>query len=699
MKQVSEAYKQSMSSEIRERSYVRVIFDNFDTTIPSDGEWASNGESGLSDFSTVDFERVYTEKYATFEHNRWALDGSFDIAPDDGAATGFVSSMISNEYGDTVSPVILTRSFTKPHTIPGLTLIFDTRTHERPDSVTVNFYLGSEMVKHETIHVDGDYVSVITDVEACDKIIIAFGLMPPYRFPRLEAVGYGVQKEFVNEDIVSTRNEHDVDPLSRRAPKESFQFTIMDYDRKYDPDNPTGVWKYVAEKANVSIQYGYDVNGNIEWVKPDRYVLDSRPSFSENKATFNATGMTARMSEKYYKGTIGEKTFYDLAEAVLRDAGLPPLPDGRDPWVIHDSLKGMKTTAAMPIATHANCLQMIAHACCCLLRTDDDNVIHIEPFTIGEPTDFIVDFSTISQNSQTMSKIDQLKSVVVRRYSHLLSIPSELFSETVDDTTMHVEFDSAAKGVTVDIEGETVNINELNIEDSFNVANDPYFFEWSENQLTNNNRNMPNTTARTVITANADMTLSFNYEFSARDESEFALTVAGTSVAGESGKFSGSIKAGDTVEIVISNGAAGDGILSISGLICKYDVTGTYEIYARAVDLEMSPGIKKVTITGMRVRENISSYYLEVSNTGSVDEENNPLITDIKMCKALARHVAAYLQKRNTYSVSYRGNPELECGDIIGLQTMYTDRVGGLVLTDEITFNGSLKGKMKVKML
>lgn len=41
----------------------------------------------------------------------------------------------------------------------------------------------------------------------------------------------------------------------------------------------------------------------------------------------------------------------------------------------------------------------------------------------------------------------------------------------------------------------------------------------------------------------------------------------------------------------------------------------------------------------------------------------------------------------------------MEVGDIIGLQTAYTAEMDALVLVDEITFNGSLSGKMKVKGL
>ena len=69
------------------------------------------------------------------------------------------------------------------------------------------------------------------------------------------------------------------------------------------------------------------------------------------------------------------------------------------------------------------------------------------------------------------------------------------------------------------------------------------------------------------------------------------------------------------------------------------------------------------------------------------------------MCATLADQVKKYLQMRNTYQTKYRGNPELEVGDVIGLQTLYTDEMDALILVDEITFNGSLSGKLKVKGL
>ncbi len=122
-------------------------------------------------------------------------------------------------------------------------------------------------------------------------------------------------------------------------------------------------------------------------------------------------------------------------------------------------------------------------------------------------------------------------------------------------------------------------------------------------------------------------------------------------------------------------------------------------IYARAADLVLSSGTKTVVITGTTLQESSVVVSLPVNQAGEDDKEENPLITNETMRSALADHVAAYLQMRNTYEASYRGNPEMEVGDIIGLQTNYTDEMDALILVDSITFDGSLSGKMKVKGL
>ena len=143
MKAVSNAYKQSMKAPLRNPSSVVISFANVDTSATKDGSWVDNGHMAYSNFDTVDFDYRYGDTYITLELNRWGLDGGDSVILPTGGEMrdGFVSNQMSDGEGTYASPAVLTRTFSKEHTIPGLTLTFDTRSREWPLEVTVTFYL------------------------------------------------------------------------------------------------------------------------------------------------------------------------------------------------------------------------------------------------------------------------------------------------------------------------------------------------------------------------------------------------------------------------------------------------------------------------------------------------------------------------------------------------------------------------------
>ena len=266
MKAVSNAYKSSMKSILRNRSFVEVSFGNVDAAAATDGSWGSNGAQSYSEFDTVDYNFDYQESYAALELNRWALDGNTVIVPASGTKyDGFISSHMSNANGEFTVSAVMTKTFSNPHEFPGLTLTFDTRYQEWPETVTVEFWLDGSVKETVTQPVTGTKVVIGAKAESSDKITITFGKCLPYRRPRLEQVLYGVEMIFGNKDIVSIKQSHDVDPLSRRLPKEVMEFTIIDLEHNYDPDNPVGIYSYVDKNAPISLRYGYELpDGEVE---------------------------------------------------------------------------------------------------------------------------------------------------------------------------------------------------------------------------------------------------------------------------------------------------------------------------------------------------------------------------------------------------------------------------------------------------
>lgn len=752
MKQVSDAYKVSMRSMLRNRSYVKVAFSNVDVAAATDGEWESNGAQGYSEFDTIDYEYDYEETYATLELNRWGLDGSQIILVSNTGNTrqdGFTSTLISNANGAFTTSAVLTREFTDPHTFAGLTFTFDTRTKEWPLEITAKFYLNNEAVESKTISVTDTEAAFETRVASCDKIELVFGNMLPYRRPRLERIVYGVEKTFTNSDIVSTKQSHDVDPLSRRLPKETMQFAILDYEHKYDPDNPTGMYAYVDKNSPVTISFGYELpDGNVEWTKGDKYVLNSKPKAAKNQAAFTGTGLIGSLTGSFYKSKLGEKTFYDMAEEVLLDADLTLTERGTHPWVIDPALKQMKTTAALPIDTHMNCLQLIAHACRCRLFTDDDNIIHIKPFGVtitgiyngtwsdnghmwfsewnsvdkGNKTDNT--YITLELNRWTLDGgeeqvliesedasgrgyVSQSMSDGSGNYgtapvftkvfdvSHDLPVLTLCFDMPIDEYPSSVQVKYYSGDTLLDTKVVS------GITSAEKVITSSLAFDCTKFEVTVLS-GLPYRRARVskVYYRETDYTLDFttisedSQTLSKIDQLK-TVTVAkyAYTANGDSSVLFEGTTAETNLHIEFSGLAADVQIMVTGGTLISSD------IYARAADLVLSSGTKTVTITGKTLSENSVVVSYPVNLDGETDKEANPLITNDDMCAALAEHVKKYLTMRNTYDAAYRGNPELEVGDIIGLQTMYTDEMDALVLVDEITFNGSLSGKVKVKAL
>lgn len=587
MKTATAEYRNSMAGLLRNRSYVKVTVSEVDVDAAWDGTITDTGHCDWSENVTLNYDYEYGRTVATLEKNRWTLDGNTKVVPwDEPANDGWISSLYTDAAGELPSSVVLTRTFTEAHDFLGLSFIFDSRTQEWPVSFVLTLFNGDTVLETRTVYPDGAFVEVSGPFDGVTKFTIAWGNGLPQRRPRLERIIYGITKTFTGEEIVSTEQAHDIDPLARRLPSETLKFTILDYENEYDPDNPEGVYRYIDANSPVKIAHGYELDdGRVEWLVGDSYSLNGKPETKDHKATFSAVGLLGTMNANYYKGAHGNKSFYDMAVAVLQDAGLRPVAEGVDAWLIDDSLRDLYTTAVLPIATHKNCLQLIAHACCCRLFTDDQNVIHIEPFDLttidNEP--YVLDFDTVIDRTQALSKIDTLKEIAVSKAVYASEGDSTvIYTETTTKEALHVEFGGLKDNVAITVTGGT------------------------------------------VISSN---------------------------------------------------------------------------IYGRAADIVLSSGTKTVRITGRNVSESTVILSYPVANEGAVDQETNPLITSDTMADALAAHVQAWLQYRSTYDLQYRGDPVLETGDKVELQTQYSEALDGLVLTNNLTFNGALRGAVKVKAL
>ena len=87
---------------------------------------------------------------------------------------------------------------------------------------------------------------------------------------------------------------------------------------------------------------------------------------------------------------------------------------------------------------------------------------------------------------------------------------------------------------------------------------------------------------------------------------------------------------------------------------------------------------------------------VEFNSIGERCPIENELITDEFHGAQYAEWIGDYVSRRNEYEFEERGFPELDVGDNLTLNTLFTEDVEGTLLSNEITFDGTLKAKSKI---
>lgn len=81
------------------------------------GTYAKNYSSNFVNFN--DFKTYRTiPKYATLEHNRNLLDGTFINVPSNPSGYGYCSSILTDSNGNFANNIVITRTYTNNYTAP-----------------------------------------------------------------------------------------------------------------------------------------------------------------------------------------------------------------------------------------------------------------------------------------------------------------------------------------------------------------------------------------------------------------------------------------------------------------------------------------------------------------------------------------------------------------------------------------------------
>lgn len=368
MQEASQAYRDSIESNIiRNRGYIKVSLGVINQLAQ---ETATVDPSGLFYFSSGDIfgSDGVTQIYATAEQDFSKVDGTMYFAPSQGSTTYYNQGAVSNAmagsvrvyFGDVVDL-----------DIKGFTIDFG-------DAYPTRFTIDTD-AKSVTYENDNRYFKTEDTFNGTSYIrITASAMLNNQTRLRVYSLTCGIANTFTNEEIINFTEKEYVSPISDSLPSMDMSITIDNQDQYYNPDNPESALSYMEIGQYMTVQFGYDVDGqgNIEWIHSQTAHLKTW-SATDTDAKFTAVDkFDYLLNGKYIKGQYNSNgvSLYNLAIAVLTDAGITDDSE----YYIDEYLKTLTVKNPVPAVKYSEALQIIANAGRCCLYIDRQDRIHIQ---------------------------------------------------------------------------------------------------------------------------------------------------------------------------------------------------------------------------------------------------------------------------------------------------------------------------------
>jgi hypothetical protein len=411
---VTAKWKEETEQTLRNPSYVRIVFGVTDPDAPGLSTQTDNGHLPYSDVDSVDVGTTAPSTYQTLERNRFILDGKNPLPPESNPIyQGYAGLTISGDAGTyTVQPLVKI-SFGDYVQFPGLTFQFDDSMGDYPNSFRILAKKDSVSVFDKTYSPDTTYWEMADQIPLCNELSFYWlNSNIPHRRARLLSLVYGLVSRLGSDDIASCSSTKEIDLLSSKIPKQEFEFTLIDTQRRYDPENPSGLWEYLESRQPVNYQYGYELSdGSIEWIpwglSYSTGDFDVSKSGIVAEVSIKCVGLADHLTMTYDEGVYSAagRSLFDLATDVMKFAGFENTIE------LDNALKTIYTHNPLPSSKVNECLQLIANAGRCIMNHSRGGYIQILREN-DSATGFDINFDKMT-DTPTTTKIPPLRNLSV----------------------------------------------------------------------------------------------------------------------------------------------------------------------------------------------------------------------------------------------------------------------------------------------
>lgn len=448
----------------RNLGFLKVKFNIVDPETNPD--LSSNSKEIFSDLDNIKETTIPQSKnYATLEKNFWLLNDSQPIYGSEELEQTYVSSYMSDKNCLFSDKACITLTSSVYLTTLGLTMVFDSIDKNYAKKLKVKAYRDSTMImdKDYTLSSYSDRLIFADNEELVrwNKIEIYFiESSLPYRRIRVNQLLFGIMETYTDENLISAESKEKTTMINSELPTHTFKFTIDNMNKLFNPDNPQGWYRYILQQQPISYEWGYQLDdGTIEWILGGKMLLTGSVEVGENQVSFSTTSLINYLTKVYKKGVYNSsgRSLYDLAVDVLEDSNIDS-----SQYNLWSGLKSIKTDAPLPKLEARQLLQIIATTGNCILFTNRENVINIQPFNyVLNPDGMSYDFITSNPVVKVQSELHNTI-IYINHYSKEDNV-SELFkNESLEITgtkTIEIEYDLATDISATITGGTIVNAN------------------------------------------------------------------------------------------------------------------------------------------------------------------------------------------------------------------------------------------------
>lgn len=209
-----------------------------------DAAFAAVGATNESTIAKL-ADGVVPGKIITLEHDRWALDGTFDKFYEQ-SKIAFWSSEISGADGTFDADPVITVTFDQQYSSMGISFVFDDAVGDYVSLLNIKWYQGGTVKADQDFTPNAARYFCSKRVESYDKIVITLKkTYPARRRAKINRIVFGVERTFGMTELRKASITNEMDENSVELPISTFSWTLdsaQDVDYLFQLKQPVEVW-------------------------------------------------------------------------------------------------------------------------------------------------------------------------------------------------------------------------------------------------------------------------------------------------------------------------------------------------------------------------------------------------------------------------------------------------------------------------